>query len=231
MSATKRKDYVGTTGTLPILLNGVQAGDTVEINGLVYTGVVGVKADNTEFSVDTSDTAAATDLADSINNDVRSGTYEAVLVATSNGDQVTVQATSTNINLLTAESSDPVTIVVAESFTLLGLASNPLESNKTLKQVNFMNTPFSVQSSGADKQVWKSTTERLIQVDTAAKFNALAVRDRVLNGSREGWVSAIVASTSLDFTFLDMTKTEITETLTMAQVLTSGDLFFLNEDF
>jgi hypothetical protein len=231
MSATKRKDYVGTIGALKILLTAIVAGETVTINGLVYTAVNGAKANNTEFSADTSDTAAATDLADSINNDVRSGTYEATLVATSSGTQVTVTATSTNINLLTAESNDQAIITVAESFTLLSLASNSGNNNPTLKQVNFMNTPFSVQSSGADKEVWKSTTARLLQIDTETKFNALAVRDRVLNGSREGWISAHVASTSLEFTYLDITKTEISKTLTMAEVFASGDLFFLNEDF
>ncbi len=52
----------------------VIATDTVTINGLLYTAVNGVKSDDTEFSVDTGDTACAADLADSVNNDVRSGT-------------------------------------------------------------------------------------------------------------------------------------------------------------
>lgn len=45
--------------------------DTATVNGLVYTGVAGVKANDTEFSIDTDDTAAALDLANSINADVR----------------------------------------------------------------------------------------------------------------------------------------------------------------
>jgi len=57
------------TGTLTMV--SAIATDTVTVNGLVYTGVAGAKADNTEFSIDTSDTAAATDLADSITNDTR----------------------------------------------------------------------------------------------------------------------------------------------------------------
>lgn len=46
----------------------VIATDAITINSLTYTGVAGAKSDNTEFSVDTSDTAAAADLVDSINS-------------------------------------------------------------------------------------------------------------------------------------------------------------------
>ncbi len=49
----------------------VVACDTVTVNGLVYTGVACAKANDTEFSVDCSDCAAATDLADSIDDDCR----------------------------------------------------------------------------------------------------------------------------------------------------------------
>lgn len=58
------------------------AGEEVTVNGLVYTAVAGAKADNTEFSIATSDTAAALDLADSINNDTREGTQAVTLTAT-----------------------------------------------------------------------------------------------------------------------------------------------------
>lgn len=46
-------------------------GDEVTVNGLVYVAVAGAKANDTEFSIDTSDAATATDLADSIDDDVR----------------------------------------------------------------------------------------------------------------------------------------------------------------
>ncbi len=52
------------------LTGGVNA-DTVTVNGLVYTAVAGAKANDTQFSIDTSDNATATDLADSIDDDVR----------------------------------------------------------------------------------------------------------------------------------------------------------------
>jgi len=65
------------------------AGDELVVNGLTYTGVAGVKTDNTEFSIDTSDDATATDLADSINNDIRVGTLGTVS-ATASTDTVTL---------------------------------------------------------------------------------------------------------------------------------------------
>jgi len=67
----------------------VIATNTVTVNGLVYTAVDGVKADNTQFSVDTDDAACAADLADSITNDTRTGTT-GDQTATSSGDTVTI---------------------------------------------------------------------------------------------------------------------------------------------
>ncbi len=59
------------TGTVTFCT--VVACDTVTVNGLLYTGVAGAKCDDTEFSVDCSDCAAATDLALSITCDTRVG--------------------------------------------------------------------------------------------------------------------------------------------------------------
>ena len=75
-----------------ITLATVLALDTVTINGLVYTAVAGVKADNTEFSIDGTDTVDAADLADSINADTRTGTLNDV-TASSDGAVVTVTQT------------------------------------------------------------------------------------------------------------------------------------------
>lgn len=63
----------------------VLAADTVTINGNLYTAVAGVKANNTQFSIDTSDTACATDLADSITNDTRTGTLNDVVAVSAVG--------------------------------------------------------------------------------------------------------------------------------------------------
>jgi len=48
-------------------------GDFVTLNGLVYTATVGSRADDTEFSIDTSNCAAAIDLTAAINGDGRTG--------------------------------------------------------------------------------------------------------------------------------------------------------------
>lgn len=52
---------------------GALADDTVTVNGLVYTAVAGTKGDNTEFSIDGTDSQDAADLADSMTNDTRTG--------------------------------------------------------------------------------------------------------------------------------------------------------------
>jgi len=67
-------DTAGARITSAATFSGGINGDFVTINGLVYTATVGAKADDTEFSIDTSICAAATDLADSIDDDVRVGT-------------------------------------------------------------------------------------------------------------------------------------------------------------
>jgi len=63
----------GVNASATFTLTSAVAGVIVTVNGLTYTGVDGAKSDNTEFSVDTSDAAAAIDLADSIANDTRVG--------------------------------------------------------------------------------------------------------------------------------------------------------------
>lgn len=70
---------VAATGTITCATAIV--GNTVTVNGLLYTGVAGAKAGNTEFSIDTGDNATATDLADSITNDARTGTLNDVTAA------------------------------------------------------------------------------------------------------------------------------------------------------
>ena len=93
------------------------ATNTVTVNGLVYTAVAGAKADNTEFSIDTSDTATATDLADSITNDVRAGITEPTLdvTATSSVDEVTITCTTAGEvgNTIDLSSSDGGTLAVS----------------------------------------------------------------------------------------------------------------------
>lgn len=83
---------VAATGT--ITLATVLAGSTVTINGLVYTAVAGVKANNAQFSIDGTDTVDAADLADSITTDTRVGTLKDVTATSAVG---VVTCTSTAI--------------------------------------------------------------------------------------------------------------------------------------
>lgn len=110
---------VAADGT--VTLASAQAGDTVTVNGLVYTAVAGAKSDNTEFSIDTSDTAAATDLADSITNDTRTGTKYDV-TAESAAAVVTITATEVGSggNDITLVSSNGTRLAVSGAGTLTG---------------------------------------------------------------------------------------------------------------
>lgn len=92
--AADGQDGAQASGT--VTLASVLAGDTVTVNGLVYTAVAGAKADNTEFSIDGTDIADAADLADSITNDARTGITEATLDQTAaNGGTAVVTITCT----------------------------------------------------------------------------------------------------------------------------------------
>lgn len=226
MGASKRKDYVNQTAVAKITLATAIADDTVTVNGLVYTGVAGVKSDNTEFSIDTSDTAAAVDLADSINNDVRVGTLAVVLVAVASTAYVNITATSTTgvAQETTLESSGATILLSSSKFNLTGLTSNVADNNPVLKNVNQMNTPHSVQGTGADK-----VEGRVLEVNTETQFNALTTRQRVLFGNREGVIKTVTASTSIVITTYSPTKVPTDTTRTMAQIIASGSLFILAE--
>ncbi len=127
-----------------VLENGVDA-DTATVNGLVYTGVAGAKVGNTQFSIDASDTAAALDLAASIDQDTRVGitvpgtdvsatsavgvvTVEAEVIG-SGGDLVDIAGT-TNITASAATLTDVGT--GAHSVTVEGLDSNFTEVSETI---------------------------------------------------------------------------------------------------
>jgi hypothetical protein len=90
------------------------ADDTVTVNGLLYTGVAGAKSDNTEFSIDTSDTAAALDLAASITADTRTGTLNDVTAVSALGVvTITQSVVGTLGNATTLVSSDGATLAVS----------------------------------------------------------------------------------------------------------------------
>jgi len=99
----------------------VLAADTVTVNGLLYTAVSGAKANDTEFSIDTGDNECATDLADSITNDTRSGT-SGDQTATSSTDTVTAvtDVTGTGGNAITLVSSNGTRLAVTGSGNFTG---------------------------------------------------------------------------------------------------------------
>ncbi|WP_371503712.1 hypothetical protein [Nitrosopumilus adriaticus] len=111
---------VGQNARGSVLLVGVVATETITINGLVYTAVAGAKADNTQFSIDTSMVAAATDLAASINADVRAGTLNDVS-ATSTENLVfleqTVVGTGGDATTLAEAVADAGTLISGATFT------------------------------------------------------------------------------------------------------------------
>lgn len=99
-------------GTITCL--GVLAADTVTVNGLLYTAVAGAKADDTEFSIDTSDTACALDLADSIDDDVRAGTLNDLTAASVVGLVTATQTVAgTGGNATTLVSSNGTRLAVS----------------------------------------------------------------------------------------------------------------------
>ena len=115
---------VEATGTVTCV--GVLAGDTLTLNGLVYTAVAGPKdLSNTQFSID-SDTICAADLADSITNDLRTPITVPSLdqTATSGSPIVTIISEEglqgNNVDLV--PSADALTSgrLVVSGFTLKG---------------------------------------------------------------------------------------------------------------
>ena len=125
----------------------VGAGDTFSVNGLTYTAVTGAKANNTEFSVDTSDNACATDLADSITNDARTGIDEPTVDQTASAGTNVVNIIADTVgsignNITMAETGGNITLSGA---TLTGGTDNsgtkrgincPNDADYTLKDDN-----------------------------------------------------------------------------------------------
>ncbi len=121
------------TGTVTIA--GVLAADTVTVNGLVYTAVSGAKANNTQFTIDGTDTASAEDLAASVQDDTRTGTI-GDLQAASTAAVVTMTSTlnGTEGNAVTLVSSNGTRLAVSGS-TFSGGRSGPATYNIYSREV------------------------------------------------------------------------------------------------
>lgn len=112
-----------TAATATITLASVLAGDTVTINGLVYTAVTGAKSDNTEFSIDGNDTVDGADLVDSIDNDVRTGIADFTAGETTGVVTITAEIliqSPVDGNSITLVSSNGTRLAVTGSGTLAG---------------------------------------------------------------------------------------------------------------
>ena len=129
MTLTDVKVSLVTAGTGAVQATGTVtcataiAGDTVTVNGLVYTAVAGARSNDTEFSIDTGNDETATDLAAAITADTRTGTDVAVVdqTATSASAVVTITAGAygTASNSIGLASSDGATLAVSAA-TLTG---------------------------------------------------------------------------------------------------------------
>jgi len=122
------QDATITVSGAGTLTGGVTA-DIVTINGLIYTAVAGVKADNTQFSIDSTDTATALDLSLSITADTRTGTLGDV-IAVSAAAVVTCTQTlgGTAGNATTLTSSDGTRLAVSGA-TFSGGTDGPITVN------------------------------------------------------------------------------------------------------
>ena len=205
------------------ILTGGKDSPIVTINGLAYTGVNGAKADNTEFSLDTDDVAIATDLATSINADVRVG----VTVATVD---VSALAAANRILLVGTpmQYAQAVGIVVVGNITtssaFLQVAGLIASGNETMRQVTYMNSPYSVQATGLDKH-----PEKYILM-TSANIDAL-IKGTIVNvGNQDGYIKTVTGSnpvTSIVISIPNEGETGIIDTTyTKAQLLASRNIFF-----
>lgn len=204
--------------------NGTDA-DTVTVNGLVYTAVAGAKSDDTEFSIDTSDDAAATDLADSIDDDVRSGVLND-LTATAATDTVTAVTTigGTVGNATTLASSDEAGRLTISGSTFTGGLDNALVSGITCDGVQIM--------SGTEIFVTDlATTATNIAANITAftstpNYNAVAVGAIIEIESEVGGDTFVVVSSSAVIATTDgnLAANEITFTLQGKDAL-SGEYY------
>lgn len=157
--------------------------DTITVNDLVYTAVAGVKADDTEFSIDTSNDAAATDLADSIDGDVRVGTLNDVS-ATATTDTVTVTQTVAGVggNATTLTSTGGARVVLSGATFSGGTDADTVEANGL--------TYTCVSGAKSDNTEFSN--------DTSDDATATDLADSITNDTREGTLNDCTASATTD---------------------------------
>ena len=174
------------SGTLTLV--SAIAGDIAVVNGLSYTGVVGVPANFTEFSVDTSDTLAAASLAAAINGDTRPGVTvpTAVVVASSALGVVTINVDGEIGNLVDISSVD----------------STITASGATLDDVGTGAHTLQIQGIGADGLRLSETIvlNNTIAVNTVNEYTAINRMIVKTAGSGGENVGVIIATAAVDGT-------------------------------
>jgi hypothetical protein len=167
-----------------VTCDSVQAGDTVTVNGLVYTAVAGAKADDTEFSVDTSDDDTANDLADSINNDTRTGTL-GVVSAVAVTDTVTITTDVEGV------AGDAVTLVSSNGTRLAVSGSGTLTGGVDADTVTVNGLVYTaVDGAKADNTQFS--------IDTSDDDAAADLADSIDNDTRTGTLGGVSATATTD---------------------------------
>ena len=136
------------------------ATNTVTVNGLTYTGVAGAKSNNTQFSIDTSDAAAALDLADSILNDSRPGlTVPSIdVTATSALGVVTILASLGGILGNGVDMSATGGTITPDAATLTGGAQAVVGVATPTQVVNNTAISFRAHGGGTGDTAWEPIT-------------------------------------------------------------------------
>ena len=202
--------------------NGVDA-DFTTINGLVYTAVAGTKANNTQFSIDGNDTVDGDDLADSINNDVRSGTLGIVSAVNAAGEiTLTSDEVGTSGDATTLTSSDGTTLAVSGAVFSGGDDPDTITVNGLIYTcVSGTPTDFTEFSNDTDD-------------DATAASLAVAVNGDTRAGTLDD-VSATSLTDTVTFTQTvggaGGSATTLTENTSSSGITISGATFGAAEDF
>ena len=101
------------------------------------------------------------------------------------------------------------------------------ENNETMKAINWINSPYSIQATGHDK-----VKDNLIEINSD-NLDALAVNTRVLLGNKPGYVKTVTDTpgpplVSAVITVLDKEKNEVDTTYTKAELLALGNLYLVS---
>jgi len=175
---------VGTfaTGSITLVSPSTTGPDTIEVNSLTYTAVAGARGDDTEFSVDSTDIASATDLVAAINGR-DGGAVTATLVTDTNTILIAYDTLGTGGNAITLDESvaDAGTTVFPTDGSLdgaeaAGVVHMQSEAIKYAIAVNDLTnaavTYTNKDATGVDSQTLVLTTNTVPSTDTTVYLQA-----------------------------------------------------------